>query len=107
MILQAEKPDDFVLATGQTHSVREFMECSFRVIGKDIAWEGNGEKEIGRDRSTGRTLVRVNPRFFRPAEVDILVGDATKAREVLGWQARTTFHELVEIMVKRDIERLG
>lgn len=106
MILQAERPDDFVLATGEVHSVREFIECSFRVIGVDVVWEGSCEKETGRDRATGKTIVRVNPRFFRPAEVDLLVGDPSKARKMLGWQAKTHFNELVEIMVRRDIDRL-
>lgn len=107
MMLQQGKPDDYVLATGETHSVREFIENSFRVIGTDIEWEGSAENEIGRDRKTGVVRIKVNPKFFRPAEVDVLVGDASRARRILGWEPKVKFPELVEIMMKRDIERQG
>ena len=106
-MLQQDKAQEFVLATGETHSVREFIETSFGIIGVDLDWEGSAENETGRDRKTGVVRVRVNPRFFRPAEVDLLVGDASKAKKILGWEPEVKFNELVELMLKKDIERLG
>ncbi|HSV95482.1 MAG TPA: GDP-mannose 4,6-dehydratase, partial [Spirochaetota bacterium] len=85
MMLQRKSPDDYVLATGESHSVREFIEHAFAHIAIDIVWKGKGAKEIGRDKKTGKTLVRVNPKFYRPAEVDILTGDYSKAKRDLGW----------------------
>ena len=101
-ILQHHKPDDFVLATGVKHSVREFAARAFRCIGRDIAWEGAGTQEIGVDENSGQTLVRVDPRYFRPAEVDLLLGDFAKAGKELGWRPETDFAELVQEMVDGD-----
>ncbi len=102
-ILQHDKPDDFVLATGETHSVREFVELAFAEVGRFIGWEGEGVDEVGRDRQTGTVLVRIDPRYFRPTEVDLLIGDPAKAKATLGWQHKTTFKELVSEMVRSDI----
>lgn len=107
MMLQQPKPDDYVLATGETHSVREFVDLAFAEAGMTIDWSGEGVSEIGRDAKSGRVLVEVDPRFFRPTEVDLLIGDPTKAREVLGWQATTKFEALVREMVQHDIARLA
>ena len=106
-ILQHSEPDDFVLATNETHTVREFVEKAFNVVGIEIEWEGEGVNEIGKDTSTGKTLVRVNPKYFRPAEVDILIGDYSKAREKLGWAPKVKFEELVKMMVEKDLERIS
>lgn len=99
-ILQHDTPIDFVLATGETHSVREFIEEAFQCIGKTIRWEGTGINERGYDGE--RVVVRVNPEFYRPAEVDLLVGDTSLAKRVLGWQSKITFKDLVSIMIKHD-----
>ncbi|MDQ1266395.1 MAG: GDPmannose 4,6-dehydratase [Bacteroidota bacterium] len=104
LMLQQSEPDDFVIATGETHSVREFCEKSFEIAGYRLAWEGEGVNEVGRDAATGKNLVEVNPKFFRPTEVDILLGNPVKAKEKLGWQSRTSFEELVRIMTEYDIE---
>ncbi|EHP84937.1 GDP-mannose 4,6-dehydratase [Methanotorris formicicus] len=106
LILQHIKPDDFVLATGETHSVREFVEEAFKVVGIDIEWEGEGINEVGKDANTGKVLVKVNPEYFRPAEVDILVGDYSKAKRELGWEPKVKFKDLVRIMVEKDLERI-
>ncbi|MBS3649438.1 GDP-mannose 4,6-dehydratase [Pseudaminobacter sp. 19-2017] len=103
-ILQHHEPDDFVLATGETHPVREFVELAFSEAGRTIVWEGTGVDEVGRDSRTGKVLVRVDPRYFRPTEVDTLIGDASKARAKLGWRHQTSFRELVAEMVSSDIE---
>jgi len=102
-ILQQEEPDDYVLATGRMHSVRKFVESAFGVVGHTIIWQGKGEQEKGVDEKSGRVLVAVDPRYFRPAEVEQLLGDATKARHKLGWTATTTFEELVEQMMLADM----
>ncbi len=102
MILQQDVPDDYVLATGETHSVREFVEIAFNQIGRRIEWDGRGVDEKGRCAKTGDILVAVDPAYFRPTEVDILQGDPTKARTKLGWRHRTGFHELVAEMVEAD-----
>ncbi len=104
-ILQADKPGDFVLATNETHSIREFVEETFRNLGEDIIWEGNGIEEKGILKSSGREVVAIDPRYFRPTEVDLLVGNPSKAKEVLGWQPKTTFRELVKLMVASDFEK--
>jgi len=104
MILNHDVPDDYVIATGETHSVREFVEKAFKFVDIDIEWVGQGVNEKGIDAKTGRVLVEVDPRYFRPTEVDILVGDATKARQVLGWQPTVTFDELVKIMMESDLK---
>jgi GDPmannose 4,6-dehydratase len=103
-MLQADEPDDYVVATGETHTVREFCERSFAVAGITVSWEGNGASEVGRDPRTGAVLVRVDPRYFRPAEVDLLLGDAAKARERLGWRPTVTFDGLVEMMTRADLD---
>jgi GDPmannose 4,6-dehydratase len=103
-MLQQDAPDDYVLATGETHSVREFIELAFAELGRTIAWEGKGTQEVGRDAKSGQALVRVDPRYFRPTEVDLLLGDPSKARRVLGWQHQVGFHDLVKMMVKSDLE---
>jgi GDPmannose 4,6-dehydratase len=107
LMLQQKEPDDYVVATGETHSVREFVEQAFKYIGVDILWEGEGIKEKGIDKKTGGTLVEVSSEFCRPAEVDILKGDYSQAREKLGWQPRTKFQDLVGIMVDADIKRVA
>jgi GDPmannose 4,6-dehydratase len=105
LILQQPKPDDYVLATGESHTVREFVELAFGHIGCTIRWEGKGAAEKGLDAKTGQVLVEVDPKLYRPAEVDFLLGDAGKARRELGWVPKTTFAELVEEMVKADVAR--
>jgi GDPmannose 4,6-dehydratase len=103
LILQQEKPEDFVIATGETHSVREFVELAFKEVGINIAWQGTGVDETGIDAATGKVLIQVDPRYFRPTEVELLLGDPTKAREKLGWQAETSLQELVSLMVQEDL----
>jgi GDPmannose 4,6-dehydratase len=103
LILQQDKPDDYVLATGESHSVREFVEKAFAHIGREIVWRGAGVEEKGIEKSTGRVLVEVDPRYFRPTEVDTLLGDPSKARAKLGWQHKTSFDQLVKDMVDADI----
>lgn len=104
LILQHDKPEDFVIATGEYHTVREFASLAFKEAGIDLRWEGHGVDEKGIDVATGRVLVEVDPKYFRPAEVEQLLGDPTKARTVLGWNpTKTSFAELVQIMVKHDL----
>jgi len=103
MILQADKPDDFVLATGETRSVREMVELSFAQVGRRIEWRGEGVDETGVDAKSGRTVVRVDPSYFRPTEVDLLIGDASKAHQVLGWKPKRTFAQLVQEMMASDL----
>jgi GDPmannose 4,6-dehydratase len=103
LMLQQPEPDDYVVATGETHSVRTFVERAFREIGIDIEWKGQAIHEQGIDTSTGRALVEVDPRYFRPTEVEILVGDATKAKKTLGWRHEMNFNDLVEEMVREDL----
>ena len=105
-MLSANSGDDYVLATGQTHTVRSFVEAAARAVGKEIEWSGEGESESGIDKTTGETIVRVNPEFYRPAEVDLLLGDPSKAKQSLGWSAQTSIDELVEMMVKSDYDRV-
>ncbi|MBJ7403908.1 MAG: GDP-mannose 4,6-dehydratase [Bradyrhizobium sp.] len=102
-ILQAEKPGDFVLATGETRSVREMVELAFAQVGRRIEWRGHGVDETGVDARNGKTVVKIDPAYFRPTEVDILVGDASKAHAVLGWKPTRTFAQLVEEMVASDL----
>ncbi len=106
-IMQNPIPDTFVLATGETHTVREFIEKAFIVVGDEISWEGEKEKEVGKSKKSGKIVVRVNPEFFRPSEVNLLLGDPTKAEKELGWKAKTKFEKLVEIMVKADLDGFG
>lgn len=102
-ILQQEKPEDFVLATGETHSVREFIELAFAEIGATIEWSGKGVEEKGTDSKTGRVLIEIDPRYFRPTEVDLLIGDPTKAHTKLGWRHQIGFGQLVKEMVAADM----
>ncbi len=104
LMLQVDEPDDYVVGTGETHSVREFAELAFQEIGIELSWEGRDGEEIGRDES-GEARVVVDPRYYRPAEVDSLLADATRARVELGWQPEVRFKELVRMMVRADIER--
>lgn len=104
-ILQAKEPDDFVLATNETHSIREFVEETFRVLGEEIIWKGTGLSEQGILKSSGKVVIGIDPRYFRPTEVDILIGNPAKAKEILGWQPEITFKELVKIMVNSDFEK--
>jgi GDPmannose 4,6-dehydratase len=106
MMLQQPQPDDYVLASGETHSVRDFVEKAFQVVGHSIVWKGSASSEVGHDSRTGRPLVEVDPRFYRPTEVDLLIGDASKARERLGWQPKTRFEQLVREMVQNDLALL-
>ncbi|MDD3246574.1 MAG: GDP-mannose 4,6-dehydratase [Methanosarcina sp.] len=103
LMLQQDKPEDYVVATGETHSVREFTELAFREAGIDIEWEGEEVSEVGRDADSGKVLVEVDPMFYRPTEVDLLIGDPSKAREKLGWKTKVSFEELVKMMVKSDM----
>jgi GDPmannose 4,6-dehydratase len=104
MILQTDRPDDFVLATGEARSVREFVELAFAEVGRAIEWRGKGVEETGVESRSGKTVVRIDPTYFRPTEVDLLVGDASKAREKLGWKPKTAFAQLVKEMVAGDLE---
>lgn len=104
LILQQDRPDDYVIATGEQHSVREFVEESFREVGIDIGWEGKGLHEKGLDRKTGKVLVEIDSRYFRPTEVETLLGDPSKARERLGWNPKILFRELVSEMVREDLK---
>lgn len=106
LMLQQDKPDDYVLASNETHTVREFVELAFAEVGIKIRWEGIGIEEKGYDSITGRLLVDIDKRFFRPAEVDLLWGDATKAEKELGWKRKVSFKELVSMMVKSDLENV-
>jgi GDPmannose 4,6-dehydratase len=106
-IMQHPEPDDFVLATGEAHSVREFVEQAFAEVGRHVVWRGTGVDEIGTDQSSGAVLVRIDPRYFRPTEVRILLGDASKAQDKLGWRPKVTFAQLVAEMVAADVARLA
>ena len=105
LMLQAPQSDTYVLATNQTQTVREFVKLAFRAVDIDIEFKGKGVDEVGIDKSSGKTLVRVNPKFFRPAEVDLLIGDASKAKEELGWEPKCTLEELCDMMVQTDLTR--
>lgn len=105
-ILQHSRPDDFVMATGKNHSVREFVDYAFREVGINIVWKGQGIDEKGIDENTGRVVVEVDPFYFRPTDIDSLVGDPSKARKELGWEARISFEQLVKEMVKEDLKAL-
>lgn len=104
LMLQNDKPQDFVIATNEAHSVREFVEAAFREINKEIVWEGKGDNEVGKEKDTGIVRIKVDPKFYRPTEVDFLLGDATKAKNELNWNCKITFKDLVKEMVAADIE---
>jgi GDPmannose 4,6-dehydratase len=105
-MLQHSSPEDFVLATGKTYTVREFATLTFKELGIDLEWQGKGVDEKGIDRATGKVLVEIDPNYFRPTEVDLLVGDSSKAKKLLGWEPKVGIEELVQIMVKADWERV-
>ncbi|MBV8666483.1 MAG: GDP-mannose 4,6-dehydratase [Burkholderiaceae bacterium] len=104
-MLQADQPDTYVLATNRTETVRDFVTMAFKAVGRHVEWRGSAESEIGVDSASGKTLVRVNPQFYRPAEVELLIGDFSKAREKLGWKPETTLESLCEMMVQADLRR--
>ena len=103
-MLQLDKPDDFVIATGHMHTVREFVEAAFKFIGKTIVWEGSDASEVGKEAESGVVRVKVNPKYYRPTEVEQLLGDATKAKNELGWVPKYDFDMLVKDMMEADIE---
>jgi GDPmannose 4,6-dehydratase len=104
-MLQQDKPEDYVLATGETHSVREFIELAFKELDFQIEWKGKDEKETGIDAKSGKVLVTVDKNYYRPTEVDLLIGDASKAKEKLGWSSKIKFRDLVSLMAKADYEK--
>jgi len=106
MMLQHDTPEDFVIATGETHTVREFVEAAFKHVDVDIEWQGEGVDEKGIDKDTGKVLVEVDSKYFRPTEVDLLIGDPSKAKEELGWEPEVKFKELVQLMVQSDLEAI-
>jgi GDPmannose 4,6-dehydratase len=103
-ILQHTEPDDFILATNETHSVREFAEETARYLGMKLSWKGNGVDEVGVDETTGKEVIKIDPKYFRPAEVDILLGDYSKAKTLLGWEPTTKFTDLVRMMTEEDLK---
>ncbi len=106
LMLQQEQPDDFVIATGETHSVREFVQLAYKILGIDIEWHGTGVEEYGIDKKTERTLIKIDPIYYRPTEVDILIGNAAKAEKALNWKPHTSFAELVKIMIEADLKQV-
>ena len=106
LMLQQDEPDDLVIATGETHSVREFVELAFGEVGIEIQWRGEGVDEVGIDAATGAVLVEIDSRYYRPTEVELLLGDPTKAKGKLGWEAKVGLRELVKMMVEGDLGKL-
>ncbi|MGH4049865.1 MAG: GDP-mannose 4,6-dehydratase [Clostridium sp.] len=106
LMLQQEEADDYVIATGETHKVREFVELSFKHAGVDIVWSGEGVNELGKNKATGKVVVKINPKFYRPAEVELLLGDPTKAKKNLKWKTEISFSELVKRMVNSDLKKV-
>jgi GDPmannose 4,6-dehydratase len=104
LMLQQDEPEDFVIATGEQHSVREFVDVAARELGLEIEWRGSGVNETGVEKASGRVMVAVDPRYYRPTEVETLLGDPTKAREKLGWEATISFPEMVREMVGHDLQ---
>lgn len=104
LMLQQNEPQDFVVATGETHSVREFVEAAFAIISRKIEWRGEGVDEVGVESGSDIVRVKINPKYFRPTEVDLLLGDASKAKRELGWKPKVSFLELVKDMVESDID---
>ncbi|MCZ8237728.1 MAG: GDP-mannose 4,6-dehydratase [Leptospiraceae bacterium] len=107
MMLQQETPDDYVVATNETHTVKEFIDESFRIAGIEIEWKGSGVDEKGLDKKSGKVLVEINPKYFRPTEVELLIGDPAKAKQKLGWEPKVKFKELVKIMTEADLKKAG
>jgi GDPmannose 4,6-dehydratase len=107
LMLQYEEPEDFVIATGVAHSVREFVELAYKEVGVEIEWQGSGAEECGFDKQTGKAIVKVDPRYYRPAEVEFLLGDAEKAHRFLNWKPKTSLEELLKIMMKADYEKIS
>jgi len=103
-MLQLKKPGDFVISTGESHTVREFVEESFRYIGINIKWKGSGLKEIGYNSKNGEEHIKIDPGYFRPTDIHELRGDSSKAKKILGWKPKTKFKDLVRFMMKSDIE---
>jgi len=103
MMMQHDKPDDYVLATGETHTVREFVEVASSILGFELIWKGNGVDEVGVDKKTGKAIIKIDPVYFRPAEVDLLIGDPTKAKTQLGWKPRVLFEDLAKMMTEADL----
>ena len=106
LMLQQEDADDYVIATGETHKVREFVELAFKEVDIEILWKGQGVEEVGVNKTTGDVVVRINPKFYRPAEVELLLGDPSKAKKRMGWKLHVSFEELVRKMVKNDLEKV-
>ena len=106
-ILQQNNPDDFVLATGKTHSIRDFVDITFKILEMPLEWHGKNENEVGIEKKTGKKRIVINPKYYRPTEVDLLIGDPTKAKEKLNWEAKTSLSELVEIMVASDLQKVA
>jgi GDPmannose 4,6-dehydratase len=106
LMLQQDKPDDYVIATGETHSVRDFVEFTASHVGFEIEWRGEGVDEVGIEKKSGKEIIKINPRFFRPTEVELLLGDPSKAEKELGWERKTSLDEMIKIMVKSDMARL-
>jgi GDPmannose 4,6-dehydratase len=104
LMLQQDAPDDYVLATGETHSVREMIELAFGMVNIKLKWRGAGSNEVGYDEATGKDLIFIDPKYYRPTEVDVLWGDASKAAQVLGWRPRTSFRQLIAEMVGQDTQ---
>lgn len=105
-LMQLDKADDFVMATGETHTIREFADVAFKELDMDLEWQGDGVNEKGIELKTGKTLVAINPRYFRPTEVDLLIGDATKAQKAFGWKPKVKFDELAKLMAKADWKKV-
>ena len=105
LMLQQDKPDDYVLATGENHSVREFVEEAFNNVNIKILWEGEVDKEVGKDANTGNVIIEVDPKYYRPVDVINLVGDYSKAKKILKWEPKTKFKQLVKVMVNADLKR--
>jgi GDPmannose 4,6-dehydratase len=103
LMVQQDEPDDYVLATGETHPVREFVEKAFKIVGRKITWEGSGVEEVGKDQD-GNVVVRIDPKYFRPTEVDLLWGNPAKADKKLGWKRKVDFDSLVKEMVEEDVK---
>ncbi|MBU0646838.1 GDP-mannose 4,6-dehydratase [Patescibacteria group bacterium] len=105
LMMQAKKPGDYILATGKTHSVREFIKETAKILDIDIKWSGSGVNEKGIDKKTGKIIIEIDPKYFRPAEVDLLLGDSSKAEKELGWKPKTSFKKLVKLMVEADLKK--